>query len=202
MLTEEKINSNYLRWINALEKYRCCSNDMLDDIGDRLKNCTFSMYEYSGSAYKGAMIDVVLNILCPIAYRLNENGIGDSTKYIKSDNNSLFKVCLLQHIAKCDIFVEEQSPWKVKNGTLYTFNGELPTSMKCGERSVYLCMKYGIRLTEQEYEAMKVIDKDDDKTSIFSSPLAIIVKTANQLLAIELRQRWAANHKNIITEEK
>ena len=71
----------------------------------------------------------------------------------------------------------------------YEFNPNLATALKLGERSVFMCMKYGIKLTEEEYEAMKVCDKEEEKNNSFVTPLAELVKIANQLTAIEIYQR-------------
>ena len=62
-------------------------------------------------------------------------------------------------------------------------------------------MKYGIELNEEEYEAMRIIDKDEDKTNSFTQPLCAIVKIANQLTAIE-KYREYINNKTIETIEK
>ena len=59
-----------------------------------------------------------------------------------------------------------------------------------GERSVYLCTKYGIKLSEEEYEAMISVDKSDESGDIFMSPLALIVKSVNKLVNAELRQKY------------
>ena len=50
-------------------------------------------------------------------------------------------------------------------------------------------MKYGITLTEEEYEAMKICDKDEEKNNSFITPLAELVKIANQLTAIEVYRK-------------
>ena len=63
--------------------------------------------------------------------------------------------------------------------------------MKNGERSIYLCMKYGINIEEDEYEAMRIIDKEmDDKSLYHVSPLAMLVLAVNQLTWVELRKGW------------
>jgi hypothetical protein len=74
--------------------------------------------------------------------------------------------------------------------------------MKLGERSLYLCQKYGIKLNEVEYDAMKSIDKtDDDKSLFFISPLAAIVRAANMFTNIELRAKLEKNNKKETIEE-
>ena len=87
------------------------------------------------------------------------------------------------------MFIPSTEQWKKNKGMLYEFNPNLDTALKLGERSVFLCMKYGIKLTEEEYDAMKVCDKEEEKNSSFVTPLAEIVKIANQLTAIEIYRR-------------
>lgn len=206
MLSIEKINSNFILWIERLQKYNCYSQRLIDDMGDLIKNASFSLNENSGSAYQGSMIDVVLNNLCRLGYELNENCFGYQNNKIKHkhlyvNQNMLMRVLLLQHIAKAEMFVIQNNQWKAKNGYIYDFNDELKTSLKLGERSIFLCMKYGIELNEEEYEAMRIIDKDEDKTNSFTQPLCAIVKIANQLTAIE-KYREYINNKTIETIEK
>lgn len=198
MISVEKINSNFFLWIERLQKYNCYSQNMIDDLGEKLKNASFSLTENSGSAYQGSMIDTVLNTLCRLGYELNEITFGKNNnkirhRYLYVNTNMLMRVLLLQHIAKAEMFVVQESQWKMKNGYLFDFNPELKTNMKLGERSIFLCMKYGIELTEEEYEAMKIIDKDNDNTNSFISPLCEIVKIANQLTAIEKYREYSFN---------
>lgn len=200
-LSEEKININYVRWIERLQKYDAYSEEMINDIGESLKNSSFSITS-SGGAYKGSMIDITLNMICVLAVHMNENGFGNSHPLLKVNTKSLIKVLLIQHISKAIIFTEEKEQWKINKGSLYTFNENLDTVMKCGERTIYMCMKYGIKLSEEEYEAIRIIDKDDDKSINFSNPLSIIVKIINQLVTVELRRKWLDDNKDKTNVEK
>lgn len=201
MISEEKINLNYARWIEGLKKYNCYSERMIEEIGDSIKDASFSLQENSGSAYQGSLINVVLNYLCKLALHLNENGF-EKHPHLKVNTISLMRVLLLQHIAKSEMFVFQTQQWKVKNGYVYDFNPNLTTCLKCGERSLFLCMKYGIELTEEEYEAIRIIDKEDVNTNQYVSPLCQLVKTANQLISIELHRIYETNNKIKETQEK
>ena len=68
----------------------------------------------------------------------------------------------------------------------------MTTTLKCGERSIFLCQKYGIKLSEEEYEAIRIIDKDDEnkKADTYVNPLCQMVKIANQLTAIECHRQY------------
>lgn len=194
-LTEEKLNRNYILWIECLKKYNCYSEELIEDYGDLIKNASFAMTKTTGGAYQGSLLDVVLSNLCVIASHINEDGFGINQKgkikhpFLQVDKNSLMKVLLLQHISKAELFVPSNEQWKINRGSLYEFNPSLQTSLKLGDRSVFMCQKYGIRLTEEEFDAIKVLDKEEDKNNSFITPLAELVKIANQLVAVELYQR-------------
>lgn len=192
MITEEKINSNYILWIERLKKYNCYSDEMINEIGDKIKFASFSLGTTTGSAYSGSMIDTVLNHLCTIAYHINEDAFGFNTKqkdkhpFLKVNSDSLMRVLLLQHISKAELFVPQSEQWKINKGYPFEFNGELLSSLKTGERSIFLCQKYGVKLKEEEYEAMRIIDKEEDlKNNSYANPLSTIVRIANQFVAIE-----------------
>lgn len=194
MLSQEKINANFVTYCKKLEKYGCYSEEMMKVIGDKIKNCPFGMNEDSGGAYQGGMVDVVLHNLCKLAHNINELGLGGGEKpnhpFLKVNSNMLFRVLLLQHIAKAEMFVRTEEQWKIKKGFLYDFNDSLTSSLKLGERSIYLCQKYGITLEEEEYEAMRIIDREECKYDFFASPLALLVKFVNVLTATELKIKY------------
>lgn len=37
MISEEKINSNFVLWVERLKKYNCYSEEMINEIGESLK---------------------------------------------------------------------------------------------------------------------------------------------------------------------
>lgn len=204
MLTTEKINLNYITFCNKLKKYNCYSEQMISEIGDLLKNASFSMNDDSGSAYQGSLIDIVLNHLCSVAYNINEILLGPSGKFstMRVNMDMLMRVLLLQHIAKAEMFINTRDSWKVKKGILYEFNPDMKTSLKLGERSLYLCQKYDIKLEEEEYEAIRILDKtEDDKVLYYITPLCSIVRMANQFVAVEMRQKYINNKGKETIEE-
>ena len=200
-ISEEKINKNYLLWIEYLKKYDCYSEDLINDYGNAIRNGSFAMTEGTGAGYQGSLLNVVLNNLCVIATHINEGGFGingngkEKHPNLYVDKKSLMKVLLLQHISKSEIFVATTEQWKINKGIYYDFNPNLGTAMKLGERSIFLCMKYGIKLTEEEYDAMKICDKEEDKNNSFTTPLAELVKIANQLTAIETYRKYKESNK-------
>ena len=49
MLSEERLNQNYLAFINRMEKYGCKSETLLDELGERIKYGTYNRNEEDGS---------------------------------------------------------------------------------------------------------------------------------------------------------
>ena len=105
---------------------------------------------------------------------------------------SIVKVCFLHQIGKTFLYKWCESEWHRNNqGKMYEFNEEL-TSMKIGERSVYYAMKYGVKLSEEEYQAIVNYDKpeDDKQSKWYGSTLATILKQANELAIIEEKNNY------------
>ena len=207
IISEERLNTNYLRFVKALEKYNCYSEKLMEDYGEQIKNAPYFMSESYGGCYKGALIDVTLNILCKIGFMLNRNVLGpDDNGNIRFKNlcvneNMLMRVLLLTNISKAVLFVVNSNDWKRNNGFPYEFNQYLDSNLKTGERCAYMCQKYGIQLSEEEYEAILSSDKEDDYGERFKSPLCAIVNAAKTLTSVELRQQYIQSTRPA-TEEK
>lgn len=200
-MTEEKINANYLKFVKYLEKYNCYSEQMMNEIGDKIKVAPYSMQLDYGGAEPGALIDVTLNVLCKIGAEINNNALGSNGgdkiahPTIAVNQNMLMRVLLLLNIAKAEMFVENPSEWHRRNlGKMYEFANN-KTKLKLGQRSLFLCQKYGIQLEEEEFEAFLTIDQADDTGERFQSPLYTVVKAAKMFTLVELRQKYLANNK-------
>lgn len=206
-MTEEKINANYLKFVKYLEKYNCYSEQMMNEIGDKIKIAPYSMQLDYGGAEPGALVDVTLNVLCKIGAEINNNALGSNGgdkiahPTIAVNQNMLMRVLLLLNIAKAEMFVENPSEWHRRNlGKMYEFANN-KTKLKLGQRSLFLCQKYGIQLEEEEFEAFLTIDQADDTGERFQSPLYTVVKAAKMFTLVELRQKYLANNKKETIEE-
>ena len=186
MLSEERINANYLKFIQYLEKYGCYSEEMMNDMGERIKNAPYSGTVDFGGAYRGGLIDVTLNVLCRVGHFVNST-LTTNCKFLGVNQNMLMKVLLLLNVAKADMFIPQSNDWKRKNGMPYEFV-DSKTKLKFGERSLYLCQKYGIKLEEEEFEAFLCIDREEDAGERFSSPLYAMVKATKMFTLVYNRQ--------------
>lgn len=208
MPTPEKINANYLLFIKYLEKYDCYSEEMIKEIGDKIKIAPYSREVEFGGAEPGSLIDVTLNKLCKIGAQINTNTLGKnggdkiSHPNLCVNQHMLMRVLLLMNLAKAEMFVPVTDDWKVRRGIKYDFV-EMKTKMKLGQRSLYLCQKYGIKLSEEEFDAFSTIDISDETGERFLSPLYAVVKTAKMLTLIELRQEYLRSiEKNKFEQEQ
>lgn len=200
-LTEEKRNLNFVLWTKKLKDYNCYSESLINELGEKLKNASFNMNEANGGCYEGSLIEVILNNLCTLGYHINELAFGLNDKgkrnhpFLNVNTEMIMRVLLLQHISKAEYFITQTENWKKNKGYLFDFNGELETQLKMGERSAFLCMKHGIQLSEIEFEAMTIVDKDDKCFNSHQNQLAVLVKTINQLVAVELQRKYDYNKK-------
>lgn len=185
-MTEDKLNSLYVTFTKKLEVYVENSDLLITSLGDNLKNAPAAQKLDSGLAYNGAMM---YNTLYRIAkYAKNINAMLDENTRV--DDKSLFKVVLLHQISKAVMFTPNDNEWEInKLGSVYKFN-DLSGALRMGERSILICSQNGITFTEEEFEAMRILDKSDENdnfTKYFSSPLSVIIKQANELANISAK---------------
>lgn len=202
-LTEEKKNLNFVLWTKKLKEYNCYSESLINELGDSIKNGSFNMNESNGGCYEGSLINVILSNLCTVGYHINEFAFGLNEKgrrnhqFLNVNTEMLMRILLLQHISKSELFISQTENWKKNKGFFYDYNGDLDTQLKVGERSAFLCMKHGIKLSEVEYEAMTIIDKEEKAFNTHINPLTLLVKVINQLVMVELQTKFDYNKKII-----
>ena len=91
--------------------------------------------------------------------------------------------------SKAVMFEKETEQWKIKKWQMYKFH-DFGTIMKLGERTLFLCQKYGIKLEEDEYEAIMSIDDSEDNGARLRTPLYTLVKCAKLFTLVELKRKW------------
>ena len=181
MITEEKINSNFTLYQKRLAKDYSVDIEKLDKELPRLKDASFGISVDNGCAYPGSLIDKSIK-LTSIAVKINANVLGDD----EVDKGSLVKVCMLQHISKAKTLVPNDNEWEInKRGYAYKYNEE-NTVIKTGALSSYIAMRCGVEFTDEELEAMTIIDRDGDdrQANYYASKLAVVVRTANEILSV------------------
>lgn len=187
MLESSILEKNYSIFKKKL--IECCEGklnlDFLDEMEEKIKKASFSLTNENDAAYDGSLLQIVLRIFTPYAIKINELLPQD----IRVEQSSIVKVCLLSHLAKCEMFVPNPDEWqKERQGKMYIYS-DYDCALKLGMRSLIIANQLGISLTPNEYEAMIIMDRDasDKQVEFYSSQLATIIKQANQLTHLQTR---------------
>jgi hypothetical protein len=179
---KDNILKNKQTFLEKNELYSILTDELVKYLGEDLFTAPASTMKSLHNAFPGGLVD---HILKTTKYAIGINRL--LPKGMEVDSQSIVKVCFLHQIGKTYLYKWCESEWHRNNqGKMYDFNEEL-TSMKVGERSVYYAMKYGVTLSEEEYQSIVNYDKsDDDKQSKwYGSTLSTILKQANELAIIE-----------------
>ena len=184
---KEKINKNNQTFLEKNELYGILTKELLEYLGEDLLTAPASTMKSLHNAFPGGLID---HILKTTEYAIGINKLLPTGMEVEAQ--SIVKVCFLHQIGKTFLYKWCESEWHRNNqGKMYEFNEEL-TSMKIGERSVYYAMKYGVKLSEEEYQAIVNYDKpeDDKQSKWYGSTLSTILKQANELAIIEEKNSY------------
>ena len=179
---KDKILKNKEIFLEKNKLYGILTKELLDFLGEDFMTAPASSMTSLHNAFPGGLID---HILKTTKYAIGINKL--LPQNIEVEAHSIVKICFLHQIGKTFLYKWNESEWHRKNqGKMYEYNEEL-VSLKIGERSVYYSLKYGVELTEEEYQAIINYDKsDDDKQSKwYGCTLSTILKQANELAIIE-----------------
>ena len=187
MITEEIKNKNYELYLKKLLQVDVDSTMLSDELGEKIKNASFTNINDFGNAYQGSLLEIVLKVLTPYAVRLNELLPEEQ----RVNKNTLVKICLLHHIAKAVRLEPNDNQWEIeKRGMVYKYDENQP-SIRTGLHSLILAQQCGVTFTPEEAEAMTVNDRDltDDQARWHSSVMATIVRQANELTYIQINKK-------------
>ena len=188
MLTQEERVANAKRYFDAATKNGFMNDELMSFLGEGFINAPASSMEKLNNAFEGGLIDHSLRVA---SYAIKFNKSLPVEEQV--DQTSLMKVCFLHQIGKTNLYTPCTSDWHRKNqGKMYEFNEDL-VSMRVSERSVYYALSHGISFTEEEYSAILMFDKSDDKMAEYhNSTLGDLLKTAN-LFAIKSEKNTLKN---------
>lgn len=183
---KEKILKNKEKFNKTNETYNILSENLLEFLGEDLYSAPASNMESMYNAFPGGLIDYILTVT---KYGINLNDILPESQRV--DKKSIMRVCFLHQLGKVKLYKFCESEWHRKNqGKMYDFNEDL-VSMRVGERSAYYSLRYGVELSDEEYQSILNYDKtDDDKQSKwYGSTLSTILRLANELAIIECKNK-------------
>lgn len=183
--TKDKVMKNAKKYFSTGEKYGFMTEELQNFLGVDFVQAPASTRTDLHNAYEGGLIE---HLLLVTKYAININEILPETQQVEL--KSLIKVCCLHQIGKAKLYTPHTSDWHRNKGMLYEFNEDL-VSMRVGERSAYYATKFGVELTEDEFQAIINHDKtDDDKQAKWhSSMLGVVLRQANELAIMDEKNR-------------
>ena len=191
VLSEKKFESAWKNFWNRLSNVGLDINFEESELKEQLKIASGALSEDTGIAYPGGLITHI-NITLALADKLYETISQAPFNILNVDKNSLDKVLLLMHLSKIEMYKPNDSTWEIeKRGLNYKFNDELKGRLKFGERSILVCMDAQISLTEEEFEAVRSIDRKSEGTGsdMYESTLSLLVRQVNELAYAFERER-------------
>jgi hypothetical protein len=176
-LTEEQKNTAWVQFYTVFSNLGLNEHYDCDLLKEELFNSPCSINEEMGTSYKGALL-MHINMTMALAQRLSKMISGT----FKIDENSLLKCCLLMHLSKRHMYVENDNEWEIKNrGLNFKFKKDVEACLKGGERSALEALNNGVKLTPTEFEAIKSLDNTENDSTVYKSIMTIVIKQANEL---------------------
>lgn len=186
-LSKEILVSNFSKYKKKLITYvgEQETESIIEELGgdDAVMNATYANMDNTGLAYDGSFTETVIALT---VYAIKINGLLPEEKQVSKE--SIAKVALLSQIGKVLLFKPQTNDWRRKNlGENYTY-AELDGAIRVGERSILIAMNSGVKFTEFEFEAMRIMDKQnenaDNYSKYFSGALSMVIKQANEMIDI------------------
>lgn len=186
-LSKEILVSNFSKYKKRLITYvgEQEAESIIEELGgdDAVMNATYANMENTGLAYDGSFTETVIALT---VYAIKINDLLPEEKQVSKE--SIAKVALLSQIGKVLLFKPQTNDWRSKNlGEKYTYT-ELDGAIRVGERSILIAMNSGVKFTEFEFEAMRIMDKQnenaDNYSKYFSGTLSMVIKQANEMIDI------------------
>jgi hypothetical protein len=179
MLTIAQLENNKKKFLETNVKYNIFTKELLGFLGEDIYTSPYSSSLNMMGCYPGGLLHHVIKS-CRYSIKLNEI----LSDHLQKPIESIVKVVFLCQIGKVFMFKLNDGP-PIGN-KMYDFNDDI-VRLHVGERSAYYALKYGVKLTEEEYQGIINIDKenDDKMAKYFSSTLSLIVKNGFELAAMD-----------------
>lgn len=186
-LSKEILVSNFSKYKKRLITYvgEQETESIIEELGgdDAVMNATYANTDNTGLAYDGSFTETVIALT---VYAIKINNLLPEEKQVSKE--SIAKVALLSQIGKVLLFKPQTNDWRRKNlGENYTY-AELDGAIRVSERSILIAMNSGVKFTEFEFEAMRIMDKQnenaDNYSKYFSGTLSMVIKQANEMIDI------------------
>jgi len=179
MLTITQLEGNKKIFEDSDEKYGIFTPELKNFLGDDFYTAPASSTSNMIGCYPGGLLRYLIKA-CKFSIKVNEI----LPDHLKQPPETIVRVVFLSQIGKVFMF-------KLKDGSgsstrPYDFNNDI-VRMHVGERSVFYALTHGVKLEENEYQAILNLDKDeeDKMAKYFSEPLTEIIRHGFDLAAME-----------------
>jgi hypothetical protein len=182
MLTIQQSESNQAKFKETNQKYNIMTKELEEFLGDGLYTAPASSSLNMVGCYPGGLLHHTIKA-CKYSIKINEI----LPENLRQPAENIVRTVFLSQIGKVFMFCLNENEWQVKNtGKMYEFCDDI-VRLRVGERSAYYAIKYGVNLSEEEYQAIINLDKDDDDkmAKYFSSSLTQIIKLGFELAVME-----------------
>lgn len=187
VLTPEQVEKNKIVFFKTDEKYGIFTPELAEFLNTSIFTAPASSNLDMNNCFEGGLLDHIIRVTT-YANKIN-NLLPESQK---QDTASLVKVCFLCQIGKCFLFNDNQSQWHKDNlGKMYEFNQDL-IAMRIGERSINYAVKNGVKLTDEEYQAI-ISHETSENNEMYrwhSEILSEILRIAIKLSVLEEKHTW------------
>jgi hypothetical protein len=114
------------------------------------------------------------------------------------DEKSLYKVCILMHLSKRNVYVENDNEWEVKNrGLAFKFKKDVEGCINGGARSALEALNNGVKLTPTEFEAIQCLDNEVEACKrIRNNIMTTVIRQANELAYAISREKYKKMQQN------
>ena len=183
MLTAVKIEKNKQRFLEASRTYNVFTKELEDFLGEEFFLAPASAYLSMYGCYPGGLVDHLLKV-CKYAIQLNDL----LPEKMRENKTSIVKCVFISQIGKTFMFVQNESEWhRTNQGKMYEYKTDDTISMSIGEKSAYYALKYGVELSEVEYQAVIFANRGEtDKTGKWSyTQLAHLLKLGFEMALLE-----------------
>lgn len=185
-LTKKQILSNKEKFITLNNEHKFFTDELLEFLGEEffVSPATVSTDMYN--CYPGGLLYHLLRV-CKYSIEINEL----LPENLKVDKLKVMKTVFLSQIGKVYLFKPNDSEWHIKNqGKYYVYrdddkSDEIP-SFTVGERSIRYATQYGVKLDDEEFQAIINVDKKDYKQNKWTlGVLSHVIKVGFDMALIE-----------------
>ena len=182
MISEEKIEKHKQIFEEKNKEYGIFTKELSAFLGEDFFLAPASPSLDMFGAYPGGLLDHLLR-MCKYAIKINEI----LPPALQVEKKTIVRTAFLSEIGKTFLFKLNEDEFTRKKGKMYAYRDDEMVIMNVGERSIYYATKYGVQLSEEEYQAILNFDKEPNERFVKSGskPLFRIMKMGYELALME-----------------